>query len=171
VLEQLVDRYLPDVDIADAPIALTLVAVDLRSGKRVVLDRGPLRTAVRASASLPGVFPPVERDGMLLCDIGVFDSLPTTVARGYEPACVIASDVGAPVQPIADCTSALEVVLRMDQIGESLFRSLTRDSADVVVNPDVAAVKWFDFSAAADLIARGRAAARAALDSLRAVPR
>ena len=160
VLEQFVDRFLPDADIADAPIALSIVAVDLRSGRRVVLDRGPLRTAVRASASLPGIFPPIEWKGMLLCDIGVFDSLPTTVARTYDPDYVIASDVGAAVRPIAECANAFEVLLRMDEIGESLFRSHARNSADLIVHPDVAAVPWFDFSAAVELIIRGRAAAR-----------
>lgn len=76
VLDQFVHRFLPDADTADARTALSVVAVDLRSGRRVVLDRGPLRAAVRASASLPGIFPPVEWQGGLLCDIGTFDSLP-----------------------------------------------------------------------------------------------
>jgi NTE family protein len=166
ILEQFIERFLPDADIADASTALSIVAVDLRSGRRVVLERGPLRTAVRASASLPGIFPPVEWEGMLLCDIGVFDSLPTAVARTHRPEYVIASDVGAIVRPVADCSNAFEVLLRMDEIGENLFRSQARTSADLVVHPDVAAVRWFDFSSAAELIGRGQTAARAVLAEL-----
>lgn len=89
-------------------------------------------------------------------------------ARAYDPEYVIASDVGAAVRPIADCASAFEVLLRMDEIGESLFRNQARTSADLVVRPDVAAVKWFDFSAAVEIITRGRAAARDVLPALTA---
>lgn len=160
VLQDVVDHLLPDADIADAKIPLSIVSVDLRSGHKVVLERGPVREAVKASSSLPAIFPPVEFEGMLLCDVGVFYSLPTTVARSYGSARVIAVDVSSDIRRLQDCETALDVLFRMDEIGESLFRKHVRDAADLVIRPDVSGIQWFDFTKPRELIEIGRNAGR-----------
>src|SRR5262249_25257493 len=53
ILEEVVNSLLPDADIADARIPLTIVAVDLITGREVQITRGPVRRAVLGSASLP----------------------------------------------------------------------------------------------------------------------
>lgn len=166
ILHDVVDHLLPDADIAEAVIPLSVVAVDLRSGNTVVLEKGPLRDAVRGSSSLPGIFPPVELDGMLLCDVGVFYSLPTTVARSYQPKRLVAVDVGTELKPLTRCETALDVLMRMDEIGESLFRKHVSDVAHLIIRPDVAEIEWFDFSSCNELIEAGRAAGREALATL-----
>ncbi|MEX0703105.1 MAG: patatin-like phospholipase family protein [Planctomycetales bacterium] len=167
ILKDVVDHLLPDADIADAKIPLSIVTVDLRSGHQVVLENGPLRDAVRASASLPGIFPPIEIDGMNLCDIGVFCSLPTTIARSYDPQFVLAVDVSSEMRFLDKCETALDVLMRMDEIGEALFRKHVRHMADLVIRPDVFGVEWFDFSTCEELVRSGRAAARRALAALK----
>jgi len=62
----------------------------------VVLAQGDLPRAVRASMSLPVVFPPVEIDGRLLVDGALSDNVPTGVARDLGADLVIAVDVSAP---------------------------------------------------------------------------
>ncbi len=163
VLRDVVDHLLPDADIADAKIPLSIVAVDLRSGHKVILERGSVREAVRASSALPAIFPPVEFEGMLLCDVGVFYSLPTTVARSYGKDQVIAVDVSTDLRRIPDCGTALDVLMRMDEIGESLFRKHVREAADLVIRPDVSGIQWFDFSSPGPLINTGLKAGREAM--------
>jgi NTE family protein len=163
VLDDVIAALVPDADIADAPVPLSIVAVDLLSGRRAVLERGPVRKAVRASKSLPAIFPPVEWDGMLLSDIGVFDSLPTAAARSYTSGPVIAVDVASVAGTRARCDNALEVLLRMDEISECLYRHHSRQAADLIITPAVAETEWFDFSRPLQLVEAGRAAARAAL--------
>ncbi|MEX0715895.1 MAG: patatin-like phospholipase family protein [Planctomycetaceae bacterium] len=167
ILKDVVDHLLPDADIADAKIPLAIVTVDLRSGHQVVLENGPLRDAVRASSSLPGIFPPIEIGEMNLCDIGVFYSLPTTIARSYDPRFVIAVDVSSEMRCLDKCETALDVLMRMDEIGEALFRKHVRHLADLVIRPDVAGVEWFDFSTCDKLVEAGRAAGRRALAHLK----
>lgn len=159
LLEEVCSHLLPDADIADAEIPLGVVAVDLHSGEPVVLERGPLRIAVQASASLPGIFPPVELDGQLLCDLGVIASLPARIARKIGPSPIIAVDVASPLRP-ANCVTALDVLMRMVEIGEWMFREELSAAADVLIEPNVGDIHWADFSQSESLIQIGRQAAR-----------
>jgi NTE family protein len=165
LLEDVVNHLLPDADIAEATIPLGVAAIDLLTGRRVVLERGPLRRAVRASASLPGIFPPVEFDGMLLCDLGVLTSLPVRLARKYDPRVLVGVDVGSNLKPLKQYATALDVLMRIIEIGETYFREELRAEADLVIAPDVGDVEWSDFTGADRLIAVGRAAARKALSN------
>ena len=163
LLEQVVNHLLPDADIADARIPLSVVAVDLHSGRPVVFDKGSLRLAVRASASVPGIFPPVAFKTQLLCDIGGFSDLTLGVARSYSPRLLVAVDVGAQLKSLARVPSAVEILLRMNDIGAALFREHVTAQADLVILPEVGHVEWFDFTSADAMIAAGRAAAQSAL--------
>ena len=52
------------------------IATDLMTGEEVVLRKGDVHTAIRASMSIPGVFCPVMRDGKVLVDGGLVNPLP-----------------------------------------------------------------------------------------------
>ena len=69
-----------DRTFADATIPLRVVATDFETGGRVVLDRGAVFDAVRASTAVPFVWRPWRVDGRLLCDGCLSDPLPIDVA-------------------------------------------------------------------------------------------
>ncbi len=163
LLEEVVKHLLPDADIADAEIPLGIAAIDLLSGERVVLEQGSLRSAVRASASIPGIFPPVELEGRMLCDLGVLASLPVRIARKYNPLVLVGVDVGGHLKHLTDYATALDVLMRIIEIGETTFRADLRAEADLVIAPDVGNVEWFDFSQSQSLIEAGRKAGQEAL--------
>jgi NTE family protein len=79
-------------------IPLFVVATDLRSGEPVVLSEGRVAQAVRASASIPVVFEPVEIDGRMLLDGGVSNPLPVDVAVREGADLIIAVAFEAPPQ-------------------------------------------------------------------------
>ena len=62
-------------------IPLRIVATNIVNGNQVILKKGNLSDAIRASMSVPGVFSPVEIDGELLVDGGVTNNLPVDVVR------------------------------------------------------------------------------------------
>lgn len=161
VIEEVIEQLVPDIDIKDTQIPLSVVAVDLKSGHQVVLEQGSLRRAILASTAIPGIFPPVEWDDMLLCDFGVLDSLPTLVASGFGNELVIGVDVGPSIQRVEECESALHILLRMDEIGERLYRRRSQEIADILIQPEVGRFQWFDFSQPEQLIQTGRETGRA----------
>ena len=79
----------------DLPTPFRAVAVDLKAGQKVVLESGSLATALRATMSFPGVFPPVDRDGLVLVDGGASTTFRRT-SCAPESLVVIALDVGVP---------------------------------------------------------------------------
>ena len=168
VLNEAIHWLLPDIDLADVPTPLSIVAVDLLSGHRIVLEKGPLRKAVQASTSIAGFFPPVPWGDMLLCGSSTVDSIPITVAKSYASDLTIAVDVGQERTTITHCKTAFEVLMRMEDIGERLMRRYVSKDADLVVRPNVSEVSWFDFNHPEKLIEAGREAARKALMPLQA---
>ena len=165
-VREAIEYLLPDIDLRDVRTPLAIVAVDLLSGQRIVLESGSLREAVRASIAIPGFFPPVRWGDMLLCDIGVVDSLPTKIAKSYASDLTIGVDVGQEHTSIHQCNTAIETLMRMQDIGEILLRRHVLDAADIIIRPDVGNVAWFDFSEPERLIAAGREAAHRELATL-----
>ncbi len=166
LLEDVVEHLLEDINIEDLPIPCSIVAVDLVSGHQVILERGSVRLAVRGSSSLPGIFPPVIHGEMQLCDTGTFCSLPARIAQSYGHHPVIAVEVSTDVVPGVHVETALDALIRVDEIGENYWRKHVRPHADHLIQPKVSHVPWYDFSAAPKLIDLGRQAARLALKNM-----
>jgi NTE family protein len=76
-----VERAFGSTQIADLPTALRVVATDAATGRSVVLTRGRVADAVRASMALPFMFPSVEIEGRRLTDGVISDPLPVSAAR------------------------------------------------------------------------------------------
>ncbi len=159
ILSSSIAELVPDIEFSDLPIPLSIVAADLRSGHCIVMESGSLRTAIQASMSLPGIFPPVEHNGMLLCDIGVVDSVPSTVASAYATDMTIAIDIGQHNARMEHFDSALDVMMRMQDIGEQILRREKSQWANIHMRPDLGEVAWFDFRYPERLIESGRKAA------------
>jgi len=159
----IVTELLPDIDLRDLRIPLTVVALDLCSGKQVKLTRGSLRSAVVASTAIPGVFPPVDIDGKQLVDIGIIDALPVSVAVDYGSDLTIAVDVGSDVVAAPPVQTAKDVFLRVSDVTERHVRQYTRGMSDLIIRPQVSGVPWYEFSRPEKLFESGRHAAREAL--------
>jgi NTE family protein len=76
-------------------LPLKMVATDLSSGDKVVLDSGNLFSALRATMSMPGLFAPVQLRGRWLVDGGLVDPVPVGLARAMGADVVIAVDLNS----------------------------------------------------------------------------
>ena len=76
-------------------IPVMMVATDLQRGEKVVLKSGSILPALRATMSVPGLFPPARTKGRWLVDGGVVDPVPVGVARATEADVVIAVDLNS----------------------------------------------------------------------------
>jgi NTE family protein len=144
-----------DMAVEGTRIPFAAVALDLKSGKVVVLDRGPLRRVIAASCAMPGVLNPVEHEGRLLVDGGWCEPVPCRAARQLGADIVIAVDVGNHPPDFDAPRNALDVIGRADAlVRESLAREQLK-SADIILCPKNGVAHWADFSTAEQAIARG----------------
>jgi len=131
----------------DLPLPFRAVATDALTGEPAVLDRGSLALAMRASASVPGVFAPVVDGDRELLDGGLVDNLPVDVARALGADVIIAVDVGATLDE--EALSALEIAERALTImvrRASADQAATLGGTDWLIVPDLTGIGSSSFS-------------------------
>lgn len=97
------EEHIGDCTFADLKIPCVLTAVDLKSGKEVLLNKGRLVDAILATIAMPGIFPARYVDGLELVDGGTLDPVPVAPARMIAPrlpvvAVVLTLPMGIPPQ-------------------------------------------------------------------------
>jgi NTE family protein len=128
--------HLGDVRLEDAPRPLALVALDISTGEKVVMTKGNLATAATASASFPGIFVPVEREGRLLVDGGLLENLPLTPLREWGMDRIVAVDayLGMSFHRPGNIMELLTNAMRM--ILANSARTEVREG-DILITPDL----------------------------------
>jgi NTE family protein len=158
-------------DFTTLPIPFVAVATDLETGRAVPLTTGVLADALAASMAIPGVFPPVPIGTQLLADGGIARNLPAQDALALGADVLICSDVSEPPKPAAEVETVLDVLDQTLAVGAEPARQAERARCTVLIEPDVEGLGPFDFDAADEWIARGRAATRAVRDRLDSLAR
>jgi len=112
------------------------VAADLRTGEAVVLDRGNLARAARASMAVPGFFAPVSWEERVLVDGGIADNLPTSIARRLGATRIIASEVSRPEAEITSQAPIAVVSRVLDLVQENTQRDTVAPDALILPSLD-----------------------------------
>lgn len=170
-LRQLTLPFSNSTDFDLLPTPFRAVATDLETGDAVLMEKGDLAIAMRASMSAPGVFAPVELSGRLLVDGGLAENLPVRVARAMHADVLIVSDVSYPLQPRSALDSALSISNQMLAIlvrKDSDRQRASLGPRDILITPDLGSANATDFSAPASIIGRGEDAARQSVARLSA---
>ena len=150
-------------------IPFRAVATDIVTGDAVVLGKGDLALAMRASASIPSIFSAVEIDGKLLVDGGVSNNLPVEVARKMGADVLIVVDISTPLATREQIRNALNVA---DQLTTIMTRSNTERSirllrdGDIFMVPELGSLGTSDFVNSMQAVPAGEKAARALQERL-----
>jgi NTE family protein len=148
------------------------VAADIATGEAVVLDSGSLATAMRASMSIPGAFPPIRmEDGRDLVDGGIAANLPIGVAKELGAEAVIAVDISSPLLSEGERLGTFAAIV--GHLNSLLTAgNVSRDRAligpgDVLIQPELGDITFVSFDRVTDAARIGEEAARAQTDRLR----
>lgn len=93
-IERLLEQSTPSRDFSDLKLPLTAVAADTITGHHVELNQGDLISALMASIAIPGIFPPVIREGRRLIDGGVLANVPIGIAAEQGAQTIVVLDCG-----------------------------------------------------------------------------
>ncbi len=160
---------IPKGNIEDLAVACGVSVLNLSTGQVELIQRGHANSAVVASSSVPGYFPPVEREGVVLCDPGVVDNLPTGLARAIGARNVVAVDLSAdlPGDTGVGPLMGIEALFRAQDITTCLGNRRAAQAADVIVRPRLGARNWLDPTDPVSIVTAGEEAMQRALPTIR----
>lgn len=150
------------------PRAFRAVATDIVTGEAVVLSKGRLSDALRASMGVPGLFSPYEVDGRALVDGGLVSNLPIETAQTLGADLIIAVHLAnskTPTQqellrnPLVSLSRSLDILM-----AGSVVRQMPQ--ADLLITVDIGEFSTTDFGRSLALIEKGRADALAQGDAI-----
>jgi NTE family protein len=170
-LRRLVESNLTISELEQTRLPLHIVATDVMSGRELLLSTGDVVSAVLASAAIPAVFAPVERDGRTLMDGGVANN--TAVSHAIElgadrvlvlPAGFSCALGTPPATPLAAATHAITLLIEQRLIVDVGYLA---PRADIVVLPPLCplSVSPVDFRFGTELMDRAHTRTAAWLDS------
>lgn len=170
-LHRVISSNLPASTFDALQIPVHVVTTDTMSGEELLLSSGDLHSAVLASAAIPGIFEPVEREGRFLMDGGVSNNIAISqaVTLGAERVIVLPAGYACalatpPQTPIAAALHALTVLIEQRLIVEI---AALRDRVEIVVLPPLCplSISPADFSAAQSLMVRAHVSSNEWLDA------
>jgi NTE family protein len=148
-------------------IPFLCVAMDITSGKEVLLRDGYLPDAMRASMAIPSLFAAVRRDSFLLVDGGVINNFPSDRLKEMGADILIGVDVGYQnKEPPSDFYDIFKIFEQTVFLSSEARMNANRRLCDILITPDMTGYGASSFSNADSLIARGERAARAHLPEL-----
>jgi len=144
---------------AELKLPVAVVATDLISGERVVIEEGLVSEAVRASISLPGIFAPIVKDDKVLVDGAVIDRLPIGVAKERGADLVVAVDVTFGPGKKTVINNTIDVILTSLDIMSKLHFDSIYTNADILIQPAVGHISPKEFERSREAVELGRKAA------------
>lgn len=145
------------------PIPFRAMSTDLGSGEAVVLDRGDLVKAIRASVAVSPLFTPVPWDGRLLADGGYLRNIPVETAQQMGAERLIVINIGTPLTPQDNIDSVISVAGQVARLGGTQQDALQLSKMapeDILIQPDLGDLSFTDFVKVNEFIDRGEQAAR-----------
>lgn len=167
---ELLEEEVGDARIEDARVPLAIVAADIHTGDRVVLTKGPLGDAVRASAAIPGIYTPVVINGRTLVDGGIVENVPVQVARELGADRVVAATLGDALD-FDEVHTLLGVLTNafLITLNTATRLNLELAQADVLIKPDLEPHNHWDMKQRDELIRKGYVAGKDALPRIRQI--
>ena len=150
--------YQEEMNFNDLPIPFACVATDMVSGNEVVLRKGSVPTAMRASMAIPGVFSPVQMGDMVLVDGGLVNNFPADVLRDMGADIIIGIEITTNKDITAeDLQSLPQVFGRLVTNTTSGKREANRKLCNIYIVPDVSGYGMLSFTPEAidTLVQRG----------------
>lgn len=161
-MERYIEKQIGKKTFGDLAVPFACVATDIQTGERILFREGDVATAVRASATIPGLFTPVSFRHRSLVDGGIADNLPVDVARLLGADIVIAVSLKANFSSY-DTSNMLLVLNQVIYIQGDRLAEQQESAADFVLRPDVAEVNSMDLGKSRFCIQEGERAARRAI--------
>src|SRR5579863_5347584 len=168
-LEKYLTRMTSATKFEELKTPLAISTTDINAGITIYYSSGPIAPALRASCAYPGLFVPIQYDGRTLVDGFLTSPVPVEGALllGADMVIAVYLESGGIENP----RTAVDIISRSFNIIQGHSEFTWRHQADVVIEPDVKAFAWDDFTKTPELVAAGEEAAARAMPEIQALLR
>ena len=149
-------------------IPFVCVATDMTTGEKIIFKEGKVARAARASATIPGLFEPVQYRQRFLVDGGLVENIPVSVAKLFNPDIIITVAVSA------DITNN-----SFDNVFFSLFQAIyiqgqqsdriNLNMSDVIIAPKVDNISAIELNKAEECIEAGFIAGKQSIEKIKKI--
>jgi len=166
-MEKYLERFTTAKKFEELKTPLAISTSDINEGITVYYTSGSIVQPLRASCAYPALFVPIQYDGRTLVDGFLTAPVPVEGAMllGADVVIAIYLDSGSDTTP----RTAAEVISRSFSIIQQHAEVAWRQQADLIIEPDVRAFAWDDFSKTPELVKAGEEAARRMLPEIQAL--
>jgi len=165
-VRKIVEEYIGKTTFEQLELPLVINAVDLLKGKEVIFNSGIVSAAVEASCAIPGIFTPVKINSQLLVDGGLLDNIPAVHLKGQGIDLIISVNVSAQKPIKGEPGSIFEVLVQSYDIVRRNRDSKSIVYSDIMIEPDLGDISFWDTGKTDILVQRGYDASRAALEKV-----
>ena len=147
-------------DFTKFPIPYFCVATDVEKGESVIIKKGNLAEAMRASMAIPTVFTPEEIDGKALLDGGLVNNFPVEEMKKMGADIIIGVDVGFRYYKRNELNSLVKIIEQSIFMHSMDKNQRSKEMCDILITPPLHEYNASSFNHADSLMARGERAAR-----------
>jgi NTE family protein len=177
--------YLGDKTFKDLHLPFACVATDIQTGKEIILDRGNVAEAVRASLSLPFFFQPYYLDKRYLVNGELVNPIPTSITISQNANIIISANLTSKagerrvpsmigwwrrhIPSILRGPSIPEIMLKTIYIMQYEISQARSEISHVVMNIKSHDLLWWDLDRAKEMIHMGEATAEEVLPKIKSL--
>ena len=157
-LERVLKAFLPDrlpETFEELLIPLKAITSDYYAQCECVCDSGPLLPAIAASAALPAIFRPVELNGRVMIDGGLWNPVPFDHLAGKADITIGVDVVGQPPAGAAGVPNSMDSLYGATQLTmrSIVTLKLEKGAPDIFLRPEVGRFRVLDFLKAEEVLA------------------
>ncbi|MCK4554257.1 patatin-like phospholipase family protein [Candidatus Parcubacteria bacterium] len=169
-VKNFIESHINKIHFQDLKIPLSAVATDLKSGEAIVINKGEVASAIRASISFPLVFKPIEQENKLLADGGLSLPVPVDIVKKMGAELIIAVNLDADYFTNGNNKNINFGFYKIANNSINLLRHHLASSnvrnANIVINPQLGNIHWDKFLDGKDIILAGEKAMKDRLNQL-----
>ncbi|MDI6732103.1 MAG: patatin-like phospholipase family protein [Candidatus Margulisbacteria bacterium] len=177
---KLIRSVIGNINFEELSIPFLVISTDLNQGEIYIFSRGKVLEALRATISIPGVFPPYKHDGRFLVDGATISPVPVEILYRAGADKVIAVNTSAHPAGSGNGNKKglfsqyippnfIDVIMHSRAISSVCLAESECRKADLTVSPELAGYRWRDYHLAKEIIKAGERAAEEALPKIRSL--
>tara|TARA_B100001564_G_scaffold105437_1_gene87154 strand:+ start:16965 stop:19181 length:2217 start_codon:yes stop_codon:yes gene_type:complete len=138
------------------PIPFFCTATDMETGSTILLEEGNLAEAILISSTLPSLFQPVERNGLLMMDGGISNNYPVEYLKNKNLDLIIGVNVEADLLSKEEIKSISDIFTQINNFRTKKELLEKIQDTDIFIEPDVGNFSIISFNKGSKIIKQGQ---------------